>query len=198
MSTIQEIFNLSGDSTNSQCVFYNIYRIDKSIDTESLQHSIAKYALSLSANYLWHKDPFTISIKDANTLHGSSRFDDAIQDEWFLIFLLIEISKKFINLAINVYDNDGDILLIQAAKVIPEWMDDLTSKNRVFIFNGKLHIIPYIVPANHAGIARFPVISPTSEVSLDDALLILKKFNSVTLASDEIQKAAFENIIGFA
>ncbi|OLY84816.1 Protein SGT1-like protein [Smittium mucronatum] len=39
-------------------------------------------------------------------------------------------------------DNDGDFILAEAALVIPTWLTPENSKNRVFLYNGSIHIIP--------------------------------------------------------
>ena len=44
------------------------------------------------------------------------------------------------NVVIDVLDEDGQFLLIEAANDLPEWIEPDRMKNRVFV-NGNLHII---------------------------------------------------------
>jgi hypothetical protein len=41
-----------------------------------------------------------------------------------------------------VRDEDGEVLLIEVADHLPDWVTPHTSHNRVFIYQGRLHIIP--------------------------------------------------------
>ena len=57
----------------------------------------------------WHKEKFNLQIiipsSDNNSngmqspiyFHGTVKYGDNIDDEWYITFLLLEISKKFIN-----------------------------------------------------------------------------------------------------
>lgn len=58
-------------------------------------------------------------------------FGDNIEDEWFIVHLLLEISKIYNHLIIQVEDNDGDFLLIEAADYLPPWANPETTENRV-------------------------------------------------------------------
>lgn len=77
-----------------------------------------------------------------NLCYGSLEFNQNIEDEWFIVYILYELSKFDNDLVIEVHDADGDILLIEAADHLPSWLESNKSKNRCFIHKGKLHIIP--------------------------------------------------------
>jgi hypothetical protein len=86
-------------------------------------------------------------------LWGRTRFGDSVDDEWFIVWLLLQLSRHDPHLAIryletqtssphwpgvltsmpprSVTDNDGQFLLIEAALVIPRWIKPETTKNRV-------------------------------------------------------------------
>lgn len=108
-------------------------------------------------------------------LSGHLRFGDNLEDEWFVVFLLFEISKAFPNLSIRVWDSDGEFLLIESAFHLPKWLNPETSENRVFIRRGRLRIIPK---------SSFP-----STPSLEDALRFLacREDDSESLAPDAVQ-----------
>lgn len=42
----------------------------------------------------------------------------------------------------QVWDNDGDFLLIEAAYVLPRWLKPETARYRVWLRGGALHVIP--------------------------------------------------------
>lgn len=85
-------------------------------------------------------------------LWGRTRFGDSVDDEWFIVWLLFQLSRHDSDLAArygvlsqltislaayvlicncSVTDNDGQFLLIEAALVIPRWIKPETTKNRV-------------------------------------------------------------------
>ncbi|XP_024992712.1 protein ecdysoneless homolog [Cynara cardunculus var. scolymus] len=141
-----------------------------------------------TTSYIWQHEPFSLSLSTQAScafcpsssnqfphLHGKLRYGDNLEDEWFVVFLLFEISCKFPNLSIRVWDTDGEFLLIEAAFHLPKWLNPETSTNRIFIRGGNLHI----VPNNH-----FPSV-PT----LFDALLYVMKCEDKTKASSSVQLA---------
>lgn len=72
---------------------------------------------------------------------GCTNFDENIEDEWFIVFLLFELSKLDQELVIQVEDSDGYFLLIEAADHLPKWVNPKTSLNRSFIYKGQLHLL---------------------------------------------------------
>lgn len=51
-------------------------------------------------------------------LYGSTKYGDNVEDEWFVICLIYELSKNA-GITARVWDSDGEILLIQAAYALP-------------------------------------------------------------------------------
>ena len=74
-------------------------------------------------------------------IEGITNYGDNVDDEWFIVFLLRHLTKIDPDLVVQIEDTDGDFLLIEAAEYLPKWLSPDTSKNRVFIHHGKLHII---------------------------------------------------------
>lgn len=74
-------------------------------------------------------------------LGGVTEFGDNVEDEWFIIYLLKHITHIFSDVAVVVYDNDGQFILIEAAEHLPKWLDPDSSENRVSIGNFKYHDI---------------------------------------------------------
>ncbi|KAJ1508837.1 hypothetical protein HMI54_003007 [Coelomomyces lativittatus] len=147
-----------------------------------LQSSIIDHCKILTKDYLWHKDP--VSLLFSEPVHDSSStifrfakghcyFSDNINDEWFVVHILVELSKIYPNLVIEAHDSDGQFLLIECAEHLPSWLQPENSLNRVYICNGQLHFIPFTLSNE----------TPTFETSVK---LILDQTLS-TLASDTIQ-----------
>jgi hypothetical protein len=66
-----------------------------------------------------------------------THFGDNIEDEWFIVFLLRELTKEIDGLVARVYDADGEFILIEAADYLPSWANPNTCENRVgFNFPG--------------------------------------------------------------
>ncbi|KAK4430513.1 protein ecdysoneless [Sesamum alatum] len=133
-------------------VFYSIFP-DTSLtsagsaaadELQFLHLRILQHISPITAPYIWQHQPFSLSITLSPFPHlsGHLRFGDNLEDEWFVVYLLFEISKTFPNLSIRVWDSDGEFLLIESAFHLPKWLNPETSTNRVFIRRGLLHIIP--------------------------------------------------------
>ena len=64
-------------------------------------------------------------------LRGRTNYGDSVADEWLIVYLLRELSGKFPNAWIRVYDTDGEFLLIEAANSLPKWLNPEVAENRV-------------------------------------------------------------------
>lgn len=109
--------------------------------------------------YIWQCEPMEVQQRcsvDENTscshasssckgkrtaLEGCVKFGENLDDEWFVVWILREISKHF-PVLIRVWDNDGEFLLIEAAYSLPDWLEPDVAENRVWLLNGKVHCIP--------------------------------------------------------
>ncbi|GFP90683.1 protein sgt1 homolog at5g65490 [Phtheirospermum japonicum] len=145
------IFNLKNSSPPDDTVFYSIFP-DSSLNSAAvaadqlqlLHIQILNHIAPLTGPYIWQHQPFSLSVALSPVPHlsGHLRFGDNLDDEWFVVYLLFEISKTLPNLSIRVWDSDGEFLLIESAFHLPKWLSPDTSTNRVFIRRGLLHIIP--------------------------------------------------------
>ncbi|KAL3877377.1 hypothetical protein ACJMK2_035095 [Sinanodonta woodiana] len=119
--------------------------------------------------------PIPVSLKQ----DGIRNFLEECADSYmtFLSSLLIDYiwqNEPFVlKPVIEVVDSDEEFLLIEAANVLPKWLNPDTAENRVYIYNGQLHIIP--VPQ-----------SP-----------FVRKNESATTASSKIQKVIKDRIKDF-
>lgn len=64
-------------------------------------------------------------------LCSTTCFGDNLEDEWFIVHVVLEISKLYKNVIIQVKDNDGDFLLIEAANYLQSWAKPENTDNRV-------------------------------------------------------------------
>ncbi|KAI4471110.1 sgt1 protein hsgt1 suppressor of gcr2 [Holotrichia oblita] len=149
--------------------------------------------------YIWHRDQFNLVARNSSTLlnnnlqetipphlYGITYYGDNIEDEWFIVFLLNQLSREFEELIIRVIDNDGEFLLIEAANYLPEWADPETCSKRVYINKGCLHIVA-------------PEIDDDNEesITVENAINEIRKNSSLTVASGSIQACITKRIQGY-
>lgn len=75
--------------------------------------------------------PIYISHLDITSLHGRTNYGDSIEDEWVIVYILRELSKRHPDIWIKVADSDGEFLLIEAAGTLPSWLEPEVADNRV-------------------------------------------------------------------
>ena len=78
-------------------------------------------------------------------IYGISFVDDNIQDEWFIVSLLFEITKEMPGLVARCVDSDGEFILIEAADYLPEWANPETCEQRVCIVD--IHFLHSLLSA---------------------------------------------------
>lgn len=116
-----------------------------------------------------------------------TNFGDNVQDEWFIVFLLFQLTKFDDTLVITVEDNDGDFLLIEAAHHLPKWLEPDTSENRTFLYQGAFHLIPLDQQL-------FPLdATPT----IFDAINFIREHADRTKCNEKIQNAINDRIKGY-
>ncbi|OAD78580.1 SGT1 transcription factor [Phycomyces blakesleeanus NRRL 1555(-)] len=186
-------------------VQYSIYlppKQDKQSNLKMLRETCALIHSQLQNyldGYLWQKDRFNLCIAydEKNDpsypfLHGVARFGDCINDEWFIVFLLRQISVQLPEAVITIADNDGDVLLIEAAMELPSWLDPTNSQNRVYVHKGKVHIIP--LPTTPAEIMQIPSVG---KLGRTQAITIVRQSLVPTEASFSVQAIIQERIKGY-
>jgi hypothetical protein len=166
---------------SADSIEYSIYFPTPIQDEKKLLADILAYSSTLSAKYCWHSHSrFSLSPSSASThFSGKVFYSDCINDEYFTIYLLHAISLKYPSACILHFDtHDGQILLIDAADCLPDWITPETSDNRVWIKNGRLHLIPQDIK----------VLSPSQAIhALSDD----------TLASSELELKAFSRVLQY-
>lgn len=148
----------------------------------------------LLVDYIWQNETFNLkpaisgSVSLPPHLHGSINFGDNVEDEWFVVYLLCQLTKDFSGLLVRVYDNDQEFLLIEAADVLPKWLNPETAENRVFLYDGDIHIIP--IPESSEDTDGLPLFTPT----IPEAIDCIRQLSHRTRADDTIQKAVKRRI----
>ncbi|KAG5357256.1 Protein ecdysoneless-like protein [Yarrowia sp. C11] len=95
----------------------------------------------IAPEYMWYRDSFTLDVSSSNTVSGSTAFGPALDDEWLVVYILYRLTKE-LEVSVHVSDSDGDFLLIEAAHVIPSWLEPETAEGRLWISKGQFELIP--------------------------------------------------------
>lgn len=138
--------------------------------------------------YLWQRDRFVLELDlDAPEarLVGHIRTGDGAEDEWFAVHLLRQLSKARTDVSCRVVDNDGELLLIEAALAAPRWVSPANAPHRCWIRNGMVHLLPKPRPPE-------PELLP-----LPDALEKLRSLGSAGVAKDAVQRAIDKRLEGY-
>ncbi|KAL4765468.1 putative regulatory factor Sgt1 [Aspergillus foveolatus] len=179
------------------CVEYSLHYIssnpapalvDEAADTRArlteVQKSAAELTKQLLKDYIWQREAFRLEAtkKDGTTiLSGRTNFGDSVEDEWVIVYLLRELTKKHKDIWATVTDNDGQFLLAEAAGALPSWLEPEVADNRVWIHQGDLAIIK---PKNEKR-------RVTETISLLEARRIMKDEPNRLMRSTMIQEEAF-------
>lgn len=160
---------------------------------EHVDDLIVQYSSHLAAylaDYIWHKQPFSLrSITNGSDcyLYGRTTFEDNIEDEYFILFLLRELTLHDPRLVVKVNDEDEEILLIETAQFLDKWAQDpRRTENRVYLNNGHMHLIA-------------PSVKPTWTESEarnvpKEAARFIRNNPEKTRCSDAIQKCILKRI----
>lgn len=191
-------------ATVEDTVEYRLFLIpDEPREPEKQKELLQKYIerimtqfAPILVSYIWQNQPFNLTYKPGKGgvpahIFGMTKFGDNIEDEWFIVYLVKQITKEFPELVARIEDNDGEFLLIEAADFLPKWLDPDNSVNRVFFHHGKLCIIP--APRKHEASSWLPTRPPT----VPQALNIISTHPEKILASDSVQAAVNRRIRGY-
>eukprot|EP01038_Epipyxis_sp_PR26KG_P004984 gene4984-6967_t len=156
VSNSTELFNeFHKTVTEDDTVSFHIYHLDRigSIGIVEIIEEYEKIKSSISEicqAYIWHKKGIALYLsieEEYMPIRGTIQYGENIEDEWFLVYVLLELSKRFLDrISISVTDADGQFLLIEACDHIPDWLAPENSLHRVWIKNGFINIIPIDEP----------------------------------------------------
>lgn len=191
-------------ATMEDTVEYRLFLIpDEPKDPEKHKETLQKYIERIMTQfapmlvpYIWQNQPFNLKYKPGKGgvpahMFGVTKFGDNIEDEWFIVYIVKQITKEFPELVARIEDNDGEFLLIEAADFLPKWLDPDNSANRVFFYNGELCIIP--ASTKPGAVSWLPTKPPT----ISQALNIISTHPEKILASESIRAAVNRRIRGY-
>ncbi|XP_008543251.1 protein ecdysoneless [Microplitis demolitor] len=151
-----------------ECFLYPKFCYSMETDSVSetiLNEEINKYNEFINKftnDYLWHHDSLvfhprtkqaivlnqmlhTSTVSQESSLvphiYASLRFDEDVGDEWFTVFLIFKLTESFDGLIARLVDSDGEFLLIETANYLPRWAEPETCQDRVYIFDGRIHVV---------------------------------------------------------
>ena len=139
-------------------------------------------------DYVWTRDKFNLRVERLPgtggwCLAGRTYYGENVLDEWFIVSLLVEVTRTT-ELVARVTDTDGEILLIQAADQLPAWAGEPElAAGRVFLRRGSVHLIP--VCRDPGSVSPLPGVTPPPWV----AAAVVARYPHLTLASDRVQAA---------
>ncbi|XP_065208009.1 protein ecdysoneless homolog [Planococcus citri] len=175
-------------------VEYFIYLINEDESAPTKLQDIRKTIFSsyapLLENYIWHKDEFNLReiVQSTDTipshLHGIVHYGENIEDEWFIVYLLMKISSQFDDVIIKVVDSDGEFILIEAANYLPKWVKPENSADQVYIHKGSVKISRALLKNTTRSSSVRTIID---EITKSKDLLPIEKSISRCI-SDRIQK----------
>lgn len=133
--------------------------------------------------YIWQRDPFVLipcpaveaDGRPTPCLYGRTYWGENIDDEWFIVWLLLQITKRWPGTVVSVVDNDGQFLLIEACEEIPRWIKPDNAAHRVQLAAGSIHLVPLSVQVPLTATAAVAAVRAPESVS-------------PTLASAAVQK----------
>ncbi|KAG9314597.1 SGT1 protein-domain-containing protein [Chiua virens] len=220
-TTNMDIFNRA-PSISEDTLLYVLYPpppLADRVSCTSLIACIHDIVPTLLPDILWHRDSFQLKIApdpdarrsdDKNILEGRMRVGDAIDDEWCIVWFLREISRRW-DIVISASDSDGEFLLIEAAESLPHWVSPSNATNRVWIYSGRLHLIPLSHVSSPSKPRKRPRVLGRREleededhlddeddyIATDDALLLVRDTFVDTLAPRAVEDTVWQRISGY-
>ncbi|XP_069466638.1 protein ecdysoneless homolog [Ambystoma mexicanum] len=171
------------------------HKTGKEVLLQYIERILARFA-PLLVSYIWQNQPFILKYRCSQGstpahIGGMTNFGDNVEDEWFIVYLLQQITKEFPDLAASIEDNDGEFLLIEAADFLPKWLEPENSTNRVFFHRGDLCIIPMLQDVGD--VPGLQIASPT----ISQALSLLSANPGKFVASESIRTAVNRWLNGY-
>ncbi|KAK6630931.1 hypothetical protein RUM44_003103 [Polyplax serrata] len=152
----------------------------------------------ISENYIWHNERIRIfpknlvshsyssEEKEAFSFYGSLNYAENIEDEWFLVYILMELTKQVKDLVVSIKDSDGEFLLIEAAEYLPPWVSPENCEDRVFIYKGHLQILPQSFMQNNENF-----------VVTQEVINYVRQNTEKTRVDEKVQTAIEKRIAGY-
>ncbi|KAE8543115.1 hypothetical protein D1P53_000602 [Cryptococcus gattii VGV] len=153
----------------------------------------------LPERWLWNKDPWELKVATDgdHKLEGRMRVGDAVDDEWLVVWLLTQVSKKWPEFIISIRDTDGEFLLIEAANELPSWVSPDNANNRLWLSNGHLHLLPLSIHSPSPPHQLPDDLSFDSSIYLSETDAHRAVQTGKYLAPKEVESAVWERLKGY-
>ena len=112
---------------------------DAGASLQDLQQRCSQIIWAQIEGYIWQRDSFHLQFSEVEPqpwhtskaqaaascshrpacLWGQTCYGDNVEDEWFIVWLLMELTRQ-LPVTARIWDSDGDFLLTEAAYVLPE------------------------------------------------------------------------------
>lgn len=182
-------------SLPEDCVQYTLYILDSHLTDlvrreklRQVQGAVIKLTNKLLKDFIWQRECFKLSLEreeGRSFLCGRTNYGDSVEDEWLIVYILRELSKQCPEVWIRIADTDGQFLLIEAANVLPRWLNPEIADFRVWLNNGRL----LIVPLEKSGGPN--VEANLGALTLDEALKLIENQTSTLLHLPAVEAEAF-------
>ncbi len=180
--------------------------------------------------YVWNRDAPRVYVDRAGTsssrqgagavLRIFARTGQALEDVQFCTYILLQATRRLpaLGLVVSVADEDGQFLLIDAAETLDDWVSPENAEGRVWLHQGRLHIVTPLVErqarktgyredGSRAAAGKAAAAAQEAELDPDlDAVqplspalgqAIVRDPSFSTLASAATETAAFEALSGY-
>ena len=182
-------------SLPEDCVEYTIYIIDSKLmdlkrreQLRQVQSAVSKQTNELLKDFIWQRESFKLSLEredGRSFLRGRTNYGDSVEDEWLIVYILRELSKQFPEIWIRIADTDGQFLLIEAANVLPRWLNPEIADFRLWLNSGKLLIISLEKPGEQS------IEAKPGSLTLNEALKVIEYQTSKLLHLPAVEAEAF-------
>jgi len=156
--------------------------------------SVYSVVAPLARRWVWHRQAFSLAVVeegDSWHLAGALDYGENVLDEWFVVSLLLRVTEEVPGLVARVTDGDGELLLIEAAAVLPAWAaEPAVAEGRAFLQGGQLHLLP--VCSSPATVSPLPCGTPAPAA----AAAVVASYPALTLASGRVQAAIQARLAG--
>ncbi|KAL1462953.1 hypothetical protein WDU94_014750 [Cyamophila willieti] len=174
------------------------------VNLDSCLNNINSVVAKYSKDYLWHVDKLTFEPKNVNSqsdtftykkdtlppyIYTSLCFGENVEDEWFSLYILLQLTQEIPGIVIRVWDSDGEFLLIEAADHLPSWCNPESCSERVFLYKGNVHIMEN-KSEKHLG-------NENGENNIKDMLSLIRTHDMKTKASPQVQNDIQKKIQGY-
>ena len=97
--------------------------------------SITSYLSSRLDGCVWQREPFELWLSNEPTdaephLCGRMCCGDSVDDEWCAVGLLLQLTSQHPDATVVARDGDGELLLIEAAYSLPDWLTPENAPDR--------------------------------------------------------------------